>query len=314
MTDDGRIENHPKLKSIVAPVLGFPGVNHLARVLVRDAIQRWPLSLKTRQQINNFFVPEVTPKGLTDCTVQLPTGAKLHLQLDMQDDLSRTWYFWGYSGYEAGMVELLVRLLKDKTKMVVEVGANIGYYTLLMAALLENRGTIHAFEPRPEVAEYLRRNAERNNLRNVRLNQVALTSEDGVAKLFIPANRAWTNASLIKGFTIQAEAISVPTSRLDTYFGENPRSRVDLIKLDAEGTEISVLEGSGDLLANQLPDIIVEVLPPYEMQLEAFFQSLPYRKFMISHDGLLEVEHLTAHPIHRDYYLTCNLAEIDGQI
>ena len=52
--------------------------------------------------------------------------------LDLSDDLSRIWHYWGYFDYEPGVTRLLYKLLQDKT-CVFDVGANIGYYTLLMA-------------------------------------------------------------------------------------------------------------------------------------------------------------------------------------
>jgi hypothetical protein len=79
---------------------------------------------------------------------------------------------------------------------------------------------------------------------------------------------------------------------------------VDLVKIDVEGAEASVLRGAGSLLDEWRPDVICEVLPPFEKELDRFFSGRPYRKFLITGDGLQETDKLKAHPEFRDYYLS----------
>jgi hypothetical protein len=90
--------------------------------------------------------------------------------------------------------------------------------------------------------------------------------------------------------------------------------KIDLLKIDVEGAELMVLNGLGSLLLQWLPDIICEVLPPYEAELNLFFQDTPYRKFLITDNGLEEKASLCADPRYRDYYLSCNPAVVDKLI
>jgi hypothetical protein len=77
-----------------------------------------------------------------------------------------------------------------------------------------------------------------------------------------------------------------------------------LLKIDAEGAEASVLRGMGPLIDVWRPDIICEVLPPFEKDLDRFFSGKPYRKFLIADNSPQETDRLKAHPQFRDYYLS----------
>ncbi len=148
-----------------------------------------------------------------------------------------------------------------------DVGANIGYYTLLMALALRGRGEVHAFEPAPIVSSALERNASLNDLRNLVMNPCALADRDRRMDLFLPADGAWTNASLIEHFTPQSQRIAVQAMRFDSYCRREVIDHADLVKLDVEGAELSVLRGMGELLLKWRPDIICEVLEPFANEL-----------------------------------------------
>lgn len=300
------------IKSATHGICRVPGLKALIRPLARWIIQHSALSLKNKQRIYNYFAQNTVPDAAMSFNVRLPfthPTRTLKLHLELQDGLSRTWFYWGYTGYERGVTKLFCEVLKDKT-CVFDIGANIGYYTFLAAALLESRGVVYAFEPSPDVFQILSHNAHLNELANVVLNQAALCAEDGTGRLFLPSTEEGdshqTNASLIEGFMSQQGAISVKTLRFDTYCAKAGIKKVDLIKIDVEGVELQVLQGMGELLQSWLPDIICEVLPPWDNALDSFFAGTPYRKFLITDNGLKEVDRIEANPHFRDYYLSCS--------
>jgi hypothetical protein len=208
------IETHPNLKRIARAGFVLTGAKPAARVLTRLAIQNLHLSLKNRQRLYNFFAAETAPAKPVGVNVRNCQGRSLRLMLDLHDDLSRNWYFWGYEGYERGTVRLFKELLKSKS-CVFDIGANIGFYTLLAASVMDGRGEVHAFEALPKVFAWLQRNNALNGFTNSHLNQIAMSDNDGKAYLFLPADRAWTNASLIAGFTDQSETVAVETIRFE---------------------------------------------------------------------------------------------------
>jgi FkbM family methyltransferase len=190
--------------------------------------------------------------------------------------------------------------------MIFDIGANIGYYTFMACVEPNQSCEVHAFEPNPAAYAYLLKNASLNNFTQLRLNKLALSDTDGNATLFLPLDLAMTNASLIKDFANQQEQILIQARRFDTYCADNKLNCVDLVKIDVEGAELKVLRGMGHLLDAWMPDIICEVLEPYEDELGKFFQTKRYRKFLITDNGLEEVDVMKAHPSFRDYYLSCN--------
>jgi FkbM family methyltransferase len=150
----------------------------------------------------------------------------------------------------------LVRGLASGCRHLVEVGANIGYFTLLYAACADPAAGILCLEPEPDNLEELRRNIQVNGLRNVRVLPVAASDEDRTVTL-----RGGINGVVGQGGDLQVEAV-----RLDTAV-EGP---VDFLKVDVEGHEVHVLKGAEALLGRHHPNVIVEVHPglihpPYDV-------------------------------------------------
>jgi FkbM family methyltransferase len=296
------VERHVRLHAAARWAYAVPGVRNLARHGLRLVVQRSPLSRRTKQQLHNFLAIDVAPSGVATCAVDVGNGRTLRLRIPVRDDLTRYWYFWGYAHYELGTTRLLRRLL-PRTRVFFDVGANLGYHTLLAAALLEGRGVVHAFEPWKDVYDELATNARLNGFRCLELSQVALADRDGESCLYLPDGPEWTMASLLGQRAHRYERVQ--TWRFDSYCRGRVMSRVDVMKIDVEGAELQVLQGMGSLLSRWQPDIILEVLEPFAAELDAFFAETPYRKFRIRDTGLEELQHITAELHDRNIYLSC---------
>jgi FkbM family methyltransferase len=298
------IESQPVLRRLARAVLAVPFAKTAARYIARFAIQKTPISKKSKQRTYNLLAADAVPARPVACRIAMPNGGEFSVELDLTDDLSRRWYYWGYTDYERSTVLLWTRLLENVTT-VFDVGANIGLYTLLAAAHLRGRGTVHAFEPNPDVFRALARSIDRNFFTHAHTAQLALSDSDGETNFFLPKDRAWTNGSLIEGFTDQDASLVIETMRFDTYCAKFQINKVDLIKVDVEGAELRVLRGMGELLQRWKPHIICEVLEGYSAPLNEFFAAMPYRKFLITPHGLQEMDELRPSPKHRDYYQSC---------
>jgi len=260
------------------------------------------LSLRNRQRLYNFFADDTVTDDAVVATVRTPSRRSIVARLDLADDFCRTWYFWGYERYEPGVARLLTSLARER-RVIVEAGANIGYYTLLMATAQREGGVIHSFEPRPDVFSRLTENVTLNGLASVRLNDAAVSDVAGRATLYLPDSGNREMASLDRTFAPATRSIEVRTVRLDEYCASN-RLDVDLLKLDVEGSEVRALEGLGALLRQRWPDIVCEVLPQYEAALNAMLAGTPYRRFLITEHGLEERTEMLGSLDARDYYLT----------
>ena len=131
-----------------------------------------------------------------------------------------------------------------KGDTVVDVGANIGLFTLFFSKLVGTTGRVIAFEPDPENFDVLKKNIELNEITNVTLVQKGVSNKNESVKLY--KSNVSGGHSLIKNEWAK-EYTNIQTVTLDNYFrGEE----IDMIKIDAEGFELEVIEGGKKLLEN----------------------------------------------------------------
>jgi FkbM family methyltransferase len=160
--------------------------------------------------------------------------------------------------YELATSETIVRIIRAGARQLVDVGANIGYMTLLMHAHLKAFGhaEIQSFEPHPLLFQKLLNNIVLNpSTDRIRTYNCALSDKDGTADLYIPQGFSSNNgiASLEKDNSLIK--VAVKTSRLDTILSQP----IDLMKIDVEGHELAVLEGASSALSRKrIKSIIFE--------------------------------------------------------
>jgi FkbM family methyltransferase len=129
--------------------------------------------------------------------------------------------------------------------VVVDVGANIGVYTLYAARQMKGKGKIYSFEPTPRTFGILRDNVQVNGFQElgiVELHCEAVSEASGTARLSVFSNDSGHNTL----FGDEGERIEVPTISLDEVLSAEPR--VDLVKIDAEGAEPLILRGMRSII------------------------------------------------------------------
>jgi FkbM family methyltransferase len=153
---------------------------------------------------------------------------------------------------------------------VVDVGANAGVFTLIAAKLVGASGTVHAFEPSPRDRERLVANVRTNELSNVHVHASALGRAAGKAVLAV-AGAGHPGHNTIGGFAYSADAdsysLEVEVSTLDDFVKEQKLARLDLLKIDVEGSETAVLQGARDSVRRFRPVIVAEAYDPSLRQL-----------------------------------------------
>ena len=175
----------------------------------------------------------------------------------------------------------------------VDVGAHIGYFTLLGATRVGPSGTVLAFEASPRTSTELTTNVRLNGFRQVQVRSEALSDESGVATFFQgPAGNTGLG-SLRAGGGGAPEV--VPIVRLDDVL--DPGRRVSLIKIDVEGAEHRVLRGAERCLTRDRPDVVLELTDSFLSEmgssaagLAEWMSRLGYRLFWLSWEGLSEVQ------------------------
>ena len=152
--------------------------------------------------------------------------------------------------------ELDTKIIREEIHegdIVIDVGANIGYYTLIFAQLVGSSGKVFAFEPESKNFEILKKNIEINNYPNIVAEQKIVSDKSGIVKLFI-AEHGIVGHRITQQKSSQ-KFIEVESIILDNYIKKlNLDNKINFIKIDVEGSEPKVLEGAKEIMqkSNQL--------------------------------------------------------------
>jgi FkbM family methyltransferase len=280
--EDGGNTIRLKIKRLMFAALRVRVLNLFLREILRLLLPVLP-----RHILNRFPV-------VGKVYLPLPAANKaLILVSDGGDTIASRLYWNGPGGFEPETVNLYMHLMKH-ARTVFDIGAHTGLFALLAAVDSSDRD-VHAFEPVPRIFRYLLRNMQVNRLHNVKPVCSAVTDCDGEIALHIPSSVALPlSASTIEGFRETVETLIVPALKLDTYVATHSIAKIDLLKIDTEGTEHKVLEGARNVLKRDTPVIICEVLKGLtETSLHSIFKDTQYQFFLVTDHGLVHKQHIT---------------------
>lgn len=154
-------------------------------------------------------------------------------------------------------LEIMKRLKPGDT--FLDIGANVGFFSLCASRRVGEKGAVYAFEPAPETRKSLNRNLELNGVRNVITVPVALSDSMGSGELFLNAKHNSGAASLHQS-PDSGGAVEVKLDTYDNFAEKNGLPVPALVKIDVEGAEMNVLRGMRELLSRpDRPPIILEV-------------------------------------------------------
>jgi FkbM family methyltransferase len=215
------------------------------------ALRQWLMSHFQRLLLKVFFSLN------TDTITLSPAGLPPHR--------FRMWLNWqGSLDYALGLYEpeamQSIRRMVNVGDCCIDVGANLGYYTISLAKWVGPNGLVVAFEPFPGNFAILEKNVHLNQLQKVILEPSAVSDCNGSLELVYGIEEQFSATPSVGGYAIEGdrESIRVPTRRLDDYIralGRVPR----FIKVDVEGAELTVLEGARHTLTASRPILLVEI-------------------------------------------------------
>lgn len=188
---------------------------------------------------------------------QIRTAQTRHgfaMRLDLGQFVDRTIYCTG--GWEPLETMVISAALKPGDSFV-DVGANIGFFSLLAHRLVGPEGRVHAVEATPSTADLLDDNIARNDAGAIRVHRCAASDREGMANMVV--HDAGNIGSNHLSFDREGAGAGIPLRRLDSLLaGEAIR----LIKLDIEGAEAMALRGAGALLdGDTTPALLFEFSP-----------------------------------------------------
>lgn len=194
------------------------------------------------------LVNRLVPRDPVPVTVRSGPAAGLRLLIYPRAEK----YYWTGT-HEPQVQEALAAVLRPGM-VFWDVGAHIGYFSLLASRLVGTTGRVHAFEPMDRNRERLMASVRLNGARNITVHDVGLTAAPGTYRLY--SHRSTTMWTLVpergegEGLVIECRTLDQMLDVLDTP---------DLVKIDAEGAELDVLRGGSRLMASARPAVIIEL-------------------------------------------------------
>jgi len=147
-------------------------------------------------------------------------------------------------------------LIKKEFDIFIDVGANIGKYSIILGKKLKDNGQVISIEPEPRNFEILNKNIKLNNLKNVTAINNGLYSKKGKLDFYLTSEKSGDGAhSLIKKTN---NKIQIKVDTLDNIIKEKGLKDIKLIKIDVEGAEANVLKGAKKTLKKYHPKLIFE--------------------------------------------------------
>ena len=249
------------------------------------------------RNLNKLLLPlmpwkiKIPPSGIMK--MKSTSGKVLKIKTNQTSYLTYL-IFWqgGYHRFE--YTDIFIRLIR-KIHTFYDIGANIGYYSLL-AAMENDKIRIVGFEPATGPLFYFKENVRINSFNNIKIESIALSHKEGEIEFYEIINKKYKYLEHNLGGESNTGSKTtgrnfvrnkVQTSTLDTYVRLAGEGNIDLIKMDTEGTENLILENSGYLLKEMKPIIICETLfNTIEPELERIMSSYGYEFYNHIHAGL----------------------------
>lgn len=190
------------------------------------------------------------------------------MMVDLRSGTEFRTYYLG--DFDTDEIRSALRLI-EKESIVLDVGANIGFWSVPLARHLTGRGRLHSFEPVPSNFGRLAENIRKNNLNEKTcLHQSGLSDRNGPAQISLwnELGAETGNAAIIanaerSGFS---QSVAITVNRLDDILDSLQIGRVDFIKADIEGHEDRFLAGAAETIKRFRPILYVEINKPYYQQ------------------------------------------------
>jgi FkbM family methyltransferase len=206
------------------------------------------------------------------------------------EDVGRQIHYVG--SYESAETDFLRKEIFTDS-ICVDVGANVGYFAMLMAQSA-HKGSVHAFEPIALNAALLIASAELNGFTNISINQCAVGDINGDVSFSQSSDSAFSSMLDTDRKPLD-RTISVPCVTLDKYLDDARVRRVDVLKADVEGAEEMVITGAKNLLSDEKRKPRVILMELFETNLQTFgstvwavvekMHNFGYRPFVIDERG-----------------------------
>lgn len=204
-----------------------------------------------------YFLKAAKLLGIANKTYRKKLPDNFFMLLNPTEHIQQQLFWYGY--YEKELSDLLKKLV-NPNDVFVDVGANIGYFSLLVARYFPSANVI-SFEPVTDLFKKMNENITLNSIENIITVNAAAGESNEERELFIsgPDNSGMSSFYEPENYLGYKEKVKVVS--IDEWFEGSRLSRIDILKLDIEGSELAALKGMKKALQNFKPLLIVEINP-----------------------------------------------------
>jgi FkbM family methyltransferase len=182
----------------------------------------------------------------------------LWMQLNLRDLIQQTILLEGM--WDPALTRLIESTLKPGD-VFIDVGAHVGYFTLLAGRRVGPAGVVLSIEPNPVALQQLRKHVERSHLEHVQTAHTACGDSSDPVRLYLHTESNSSMASLSAANATSGVAVEVACTTLDDLCRAHGLARAHLVKIDVEGAELLVLRGMERILREMRPVIVLELEP-----------------------------------------------------
>lgn len=216
----------------------------------------------------------------------------IKMNLSLKDWIQKQIYFLGY--YDKIGIDCLKHHVKNGD-VFIDIGANIGSYSLIASKEVGESGKVIAFEPINSIYSKLKKNIELNEAKNIEILPLAVYNEKKQINLFCSNLENEGMSSIIENDQCSGKIETVEAIKLDNFINENNIQKVDFIKIDIEGAELPALQGMVETITKNLPLVLIEISESvltnaiYSADdIINFFKNHNYQLFQIKENGFTQ--------------------------
>ncbi len=262
----------------------------LTRSALKFACRRFPQERGKFRILNEIYFGKLAPKHDLWLVDELHLGLKM--RLNISEFLQAHLYLFG--SYELPTVRFIRRYLREGS-VAMDVGAQIGYLTLVMATAANRNTRVISFEPEKVNLERFNENMSLNSVTNVELRRQAVTDSPGTIRLYLSTDHnSGTHSTIANDPNVGTDFEEVPATTIDEASKSIGLERLDLVKIDVEGAEYEVVQGAQGSIASFKPTFIIELSEGIQnsrgfstIRFKQMMLDYGYQPYLISDKGLL---------------------------
>ncbi len=276
--------DHPGLRERLFPLIW------LLLYPVRFYLRWFPIQRGKGIYLRHIIMP-LLPRANAEFDLPVPPG-NVRVGLRYRETLGLSSLLNGT--FELAELNFVSEYLKAGDK-AMDIGANVGIFSVVMGASVGVHGSVLAFEPVASNVLRLEKNLRKNALDNVSVFPVALGAADGQMRMHMATDPAYPSFGEVQGgFGSGTEEI-IKVRSLDGVWEELGRPHVALLKIDVEGSELDVLRGATSFLTTCRPTLLIEANSENELDsLSKQLCGLGYRH--IRPEGFAPMNHIFIYP------------------